>query len=143
MSSWISKLHKQNIVQHKILSRVDNWGELANRFLLIVCKYSSIKIHVGRVGSRGEASWQWGELSGIPVRLCYLPQFGKSFDLYTDVHSFIYFVYTYDCQRSNKYCSRLTNLCSRNWVTFYCSFTIYCHPILLSISCDVSSLMRR
>ena len=30
------------IPQYLGVSRVDNWGELANRFLLIVCKYSTL-----------------------------------------------------------------------------------------------------
>ena len=30
------------IPQYLGLGKVDNWGELANRFLLIVCKYSTL-----------------------------------------------------------------------------------------------------
>ena len=53
----------QNLFHNIRRSRVDNWGELANRYLLIVCKYSSIKIHVGRVNQIDSgASWfqRWG-----------------------------------------------------------------------------------
>ena len=56
----------QNLFHNIRRSTVDNWGELANRFLLIVCKYSSIKIYVGRVDQIDSGrSWfeRWGELA--------------------------------------------------------------------------------
>ena len=58
----------QNLFHNIRRSRVDNWGELANIFLFIVCKYSSIKIHVGRVDQIDSgASWfeRWGELRKV------------------------------------------------------------------------------